>query len=372
MKKLLLLTLILLSTLGVIAQKIEDLPRATIPGPADLIIIDQADATRSITVAALLIGPPAPWVGLFPDGTVDFPGITFWNDLDVGVYRPGADILGFSAGGVLAISTREIGGTILTTMTDTTIIEEELLPDADDGANIGADATRFNLGYFDTVFAAVFTNSDFVLGESGSDITVSSDSILITYLASASGSTVLSPTETGGIAALATSDVTEITLDTLDVNYITVNSYINFLNESAGLTYISTSGTQTIGTGGTFERLYEGAMAYTPMHLENFTENNGRLTYTGAITRDFIVTVHAAIEGDETAQLIQIQIAEGGTPIAGSNMQADFVAVNTDKSISTTWIVELAQNEYLEVFGTSDANDDEFTIHNLVMRVNQY
>ena len=108
------------------------------------------------------------------------------------------------------------------------------------------------------------------------------------------------------------------------------------------------------------------------MHLENFSHSDGRLTYTGTPTRDFIVSVHASIEGDEVAQLIQIQIAEGGVVIAGSNMQADYTAINTDKAISTTWIVELATNEYVEVYGTSDTNDDEFTVHNLVMRIAQY
>ena len=57
------------------------------------------------------------------------------------------------------------------------VISTNLLPDADDGANIGATATRFNLGWFDTVHAAVYDGTAFTLGSSGSDITINSDSI---------------------------------------------------------------------------------------------------------------------------------------------------------------------------------------------------
>jgi len=112
MKRLLLLLLIVLGVAGVSAQKIADLPRAAIPAATDLVILDQTDATRAITVAALLMGPPAPWVGLFPDGTAAAPGGTFWNDLDVGFFRPGADILGFSIGGVEGFRLTEVGSAI--------------------------------------------------------------------------------------------------------------------------------------------------------------------------------------------------------------------------------------------------------------------
>ena len=43
--------------------------------------------------------------------------------------------------------------------------------------DIGSSGTRFNRAYFDTVFANVYTNSDFVLGESGFDVTVNADTL---------------------------------------------------------------------------------------------------------------------------------------------------------------------------------------------------
>ena len=51
--------------------------------------------------------------------------------------------------------------------------------------------------------------------------------VVITPLAT-SNTTVLTPTSTGLVDTLETADITEVTLDTLDVNYITVNSRINY------------------------------------------------------------------------------------------------------------------------------------------------
>ena len=53
MMKRLLLLIIVLSTIGVSAQKIEDLPAAATLVATDLVIIDQSDATRHITVTNL-------------------------------------------------------------------------------------------------------------------------------------------------------------------------------------------------------------------------------------------------------------------------------------------------------------------------------
>ena len=135
---------------------------------------------------------------------------------------------------------------------------------------------------------------------------------------------------------------------------------------SMGSSYLSTEGTQTIGTGGTFEKLFEGAMAYSGNHLENFTQSNGRLTYTGVNFEHFLVICNMTIHSGETAQRIQCRIAENGTSIEGSNQAIDFTATTLDLPLGLVWVVELAPNDYIEIYGTSDTNGDEFDIHNLV------
>jgi len=139
-----------------------------------------------------------------------------------------------------------------------------------------------------------------------------------------------------------------------------------------GMSVVSTPGQMTITTGGTFEKLFEGAIAYTGTHLANFTESNGRLTYTGAPDMMITVQVTMNIEADEAAQLIQLQIALNGTPIALSNMQADFGAVDTDDIIPMHWLLELSTDDYIEIYGTSDQDGDQFTVHGGVFTVERH
>ena len=124
MKRLLLLLIVVCSMIGAYGQKIEDLPRAAAVAATDLVIIDQADATRAVTVATLMLGPPFPWVALFPDGTTGAPGASFWNDLDVGMWRPGDDIIAFSAGAVEGFRITEAAGAVVNTFTDDVIITD--------------------------------------------------------------------------------------------------------------------------------------------------------------------------------------------------------------------------------------------------------
>lgn len=139
-----------------------------------------------------------------------------------------------------------------------------------------------------------------------------------------------------------------------------------------GFTYVSTPGTMTIATGGTFEKLHEGAIAYTAGHLNNFTESNGRLTYTGVIMIHATVNVSMSIKSDETAQLTQFRITKNGTTIAGSNMASDFVATDHDACVSLGWLLELVTGDYIEVFGTSDTNADTFLINNLTLIIAEH
>ncbi len=133
--------------------------------------------------------------------------------------------------------------------------------------------------------------------------------------------------------------------------------------------YVSTPGTQTIGTGGTFERLNEGAIAYTAAHLDDFTHDDGRLTYTGTPTDEFTIIIHANIESDEAAALVSIRLAVNGSTVAATNMQHDYTAVDTDAIIALSWLLDMATNDYIEVFGTSDTNGDTFEVHNLIITI---
>ncbi len=144
-------------------------------------------------------------------------------------------------------------------------------------------------------------------------------------------------------------------------------------NHSSGLMFISTPGTFAITTGGTFEKLIGGAIDYSSDHLEDFNETtNGRLTYTGTLTKHFTVAVYSSIESGENTQEIEIRIAEGGSPIFGSEQEQTYSVINNHNTIPTGYIVELATNEYIEVFITSDTNGDNVIAHSCVVVITEY
>ncbi len=144
-----------------------------------------------------------------------------------------------------------------------------------------------------------------------------------------------------------------------------VTGHVTEGEHASGGAFISTPGTQTINTGGTFERLNEGNIAYTGMHLHDFTHDDGRVTYTR--DEDINMTVHAtiSIESGETSQEVQFRIAKNGTSIEGSTMQVDFSAVNGNAAVPLLWPLDMVQNDYVEIWGTSDTNSDEFVLLHL-------
>jgi len=154
---------------------------------------------------------------------------------------------------------------------------------------------------------------------------------------------------------------------------ITINLDKSHIREqTGGLTYVSTPGTQTINTGGTFERLNEGAIAYTAIHLYNFTHDDGRLTYTGIPTIHVTITVALAAESGETAQVTNFRIAKDGTTIAATDMPITFTALDFAANTPLKWLDEVATNSYYEIFGTSDTDADEFDINTLVFTITKH
>ena len=153
---------------------------------------------------------------------------------------------------------------------------------------------------------------------------------------------------------------------------LTVNGTItanDYAEHNSAFAYMSTSGTQTIDSNATFEKLDEGAIAYTAGNLENFTHSDGRLTYIGTLTKHFFATVNLSIQSGETAQTVQIRMAKNGATVAGTNMSTDFTAQTKDGCAGLNWLFSLATNDYIEVFGVSDTDGDTFDVNNMTISV---
>jgi len=149
---------------------------------------------------------------------------------------------------------------------------------------------------------------------------------------------------------------------------ITVYNHHLYMH-SEGLCYVSTPGQMTIATGGTFERLFEDAIAYTAGHLNDFTHSDGRLTYTGTRTIHVTINCNISIESDEQAQVVQIRIAKNGTTIAGTNMTREFTNQNKDSCLGLNWMDEMVPTDYISMHGTSDTDGDQFQVNNLTLTI---
>lgn len=111
-----------------------------------------------------------------------------------------------------------------------------------------------------------------------------------------------------------------------------------------GSTYISTTTTTSVDQTPTFTKI---AGTYTPGELNGFTHSAGVLTYTGSLTKKFLVT--ASISADATvADTYYFRIAKDGTSIAASQMTRAVGSADIG-SISLSWVVELATNATIEV-----------------------
>lgn len=153
------------------------------------------------------------------------------------------------------------------------------------------------------------------------------------------------------------------------VGEIFITGHVTEGEHESGQTALTTAGTQTIGTGGTFERLNEGNMAYTGSHLHEFTHDDGRLTYTRHTDISMTMNATISIESGEVSQMIQLRFAKNGTTLSDSNMAVNFSAVNSNAAIPLFLMIDMSQNDYVEVWGTSDTNGDTFIINHLTFGI---
>jgi hypothetical protein len=98
----------------------------------------------------------------------------------------------------------------------------------------------------------------------------------------------------------------------------------------------------------------------TSQSLAGFTmPANNRLTYTGTVTRHFHVGVNAGVtKAGGGATVGTMSIAKNGTVETGSKVTVTVQNTSDKQHMSTTWALDLATNDYIEVFLESDTGDD--------------
>jgi len=132
-----------------------------------------------------------------------------------------------------------------------------------------------------------------------------------------------------------------------------------------GQMFFTNNATQNaIATQAVFEKI-EGTTTASSQ-TEKFSHTNNRLTYTGGITREFVVTASCSAQAVQTnATTITVRIAKNGVTIAESESQATTSATGRNENFYCQALVELAQNDYIELFIANQTNANSLLVTEL-------
>jgi hypothetical protein len=163
-------------------------------------------------------------------------------------------------------------------------------------------------------------------------------------------------TVNGAISATTISAVTVTATEFIDSNGTDIN---DSQFKSNGEMYMAGNATSTsIAVVSTPVKV---AGTTTTGFLNNFTHNIAlsRLTYTGETTQRFHITTTLTAEGDGNA-LFLFFIAKNGVEQSNIEIQQQFSSNRS--SVTLNGIIQLAQNEYVELWVQNDTNNKNITI----------
>jgi hypothetical protein len=139
---------------------------------------------------------------------------------------------------------------------------------------------------------------------------------------------------------------------------------------SIGLMSFTNNATENpIATQGVFEKI-EGTTTASALN-QKFTHTNNRLTYSGGLTKEFVVSASVSANSVVTpSAIILVRIAKNGTTIADSESQATTSSSGRNENFFCQTIVQLAPNDFVEMFiaNNTNANNLLATELNLIVR----
>jgi hypothetical protein len=94
----------------------------------------------------------------------------------------------------------------------------------------------------------------------------------------------------------------------------------------------------------------------------------GRLTYTGGTAIDIKIDASISLApSSASAQNLSLFIAKNGTVIAGSEISS-VVTTAVEQSLSTSWVLSFATNDYVELFVQNDTSTDNIVVSRATFR----
>jgi hypothetical protein len=119
----------------------------------------------------------------------------------------------------------------------------------------------------------------------------------------------------------------------------------------------------TISVSGTYYKVAGTTTANTAIN-QKFTHSDNRLTYAGALTRNFKVT--ASISGSSgNNQNLKFRVAKNGTTDITSQSRQDTAGSGRVDNVVCQWLGSLATNDYIEIFTTNDTSTSAVTVEDL-------
>lgn len=130
-------------------------------------------------------------------------------------------------------------------------------------------------------------------------------------------------------------------------------SYFDLTGTSVAIATVSDGSTNMVVVNPTT------ALSAGAYEFDNGGSNNGRLRYTGAITKMFHVACTISIAPASANDVFVLGVAKGGTVIASSKILQKVAVAGDTQSTALHVMAELATNEYLELYvgNTTDADD---------------
>jgi len=141
---------------------------------------------------------------------------------------------------------------------------------------------------------------------------------------------------------------------------------------SMGAIYVSTSATTTISTANTPTKAAGTTTSGTLVHFDTDGGTNNRLRYTGTATKTFVVTANVSMTSSSGLGVdVTLSLAKNGTNEGQSTIEEGTVTSANSKTISTSWIVSLATNDYVEIFISNTSDTTNLTLERATLVVSE-
>lgn len=136
-----------------------------------------------------------------------------------------------------------------------------------------------------------------------------------------------------------------------------------------GIMYMLGNATATTISGTSTPVKVAGTTTFDSTNSQKFSHTSNRLTYSGALSRTFYVSSVSTFTSSANNE-VGTYIAKNGTTIDSSEMYATANAAGRVENVTTQTVIELAQNDYIEIWVENATAANNITVEdmNVVVR----